>query len=43
MVVTPTGVQWCHHGSILPLYGSGEVVYEYVFGGQYYIEGGRGG
>ncbi len=31
---------WCHHGSILPLYGRGKVVYENVFGGKHYIEGG---
>ncbi len=31
---------WCHHGSILPLYGRGKVVYEHVFGGKHYIEGG---
>ena len=31
---------WCHHGSILPLYGRGKVVYKNVFGGKHYIEGG---
>jgi hypothetical protein len=30
---------WCHHGSILPLYGRGKVVYKNVFGGKHYIEG----
>ena len=33
---------WCHHGSILPLYGRGKVVNEHVFGDYHYIEGGRG-
>ena len=30
---------WCHHGSILPLYGRGKVVYENVWGVNIILKG----